>query len=204
MPRKQVHISINKALDYGWKATSHYIGFYLTLVLLILLFNLVPSVFETLFDNSIYTPVVRGIFVVLIAIVTLGIIRTTLKHVDHKDTSLLDLFRLNLFGRYIATAFIYLFMLIGGFMLLIIPGVYWGIKYQFATYLVVDKRLEIAQAFEESARIVAGHEWDLLSYWLVMFLLNLAGILFFTVGIVVTLPVTLIGYSYIYRQLRQA
>jgi uncharacterized membrane protein len=95
-------------------------------------------------------------------------------------------------------------MVIGGLILFIIPGVYWGLKYQFATYLVVDKKMEIARAFEESARIVTGHEWDLLSYWLIMFLLNLVGLLFFTVGIVITLPVTLIGYSYLYRQLRQA
>lgn len=204
MPRKRQNLSITEALEYGWKATSHYIGFYLTLALLILLFNLIPSVFEVFFDNSIYTPVVRGIFIVLIAIVTLGIIRTTLKHVDKKDTSLLDLFKLNLFGRYLAAAGIYLFMVIGGLILFIIPGVYWGLKYQFATYLVVDKKMEIARAFEESARIVAGHEWDLLSYWLIMFLLNLVGLLFFTIGIVITLPVTLIGYSYLYRQLRQA
>ncbi len=203
MPRKHVHLSITKALEYGWKAASHYVGFYLILALLILFFNLIPSVFEVFFDNSIYTPVIRGIFITLIALVTLGIIRTTLKHVDRKDASLLDLFRLNLFGRYLAAASIYLFMFIGGLMLFIIPGVYWGLKYQFATYLVVDKKMEIAQAFEESARMVAGYEWDLLSYWLIMLLLNLAGILFFTIGIVVTLPVTLIGYSYLYRQLRK-
>ncbi len=203
MPRKQIHLSITDALAYGWKATSKYVGFYLTLALLILLFNLIPSVFAAFFDNSVYTPVIRGIFITLIALVTLGMVRTTLQHIDKKDTSLADLFRLNLFGRYLAAALIYLFLVIGGLILFIIPGIYWGLKYQFATYLLVDKKLSIGKSFEESAKLVEGYEWDLLSYWLVMILLNIAGILFFVVGVVITLPVTVAGYTYLYRQLRK-
>lgn len=203
MPRKNINLSITDALSYGWKATSKYLGFYFTLALIILLFNLIPSIFTVFFDNSIYTSVIRGIFIILMALVTLGMVRTTLHQVDKKDTSLADLFRLNLFGRYLAVALIYLFLVIGGLILFIIPGVYWGLKYQFATYLVVDKKLSIGKSFEESAKLVEGYEWDLLSYWLIMILLNIVGILFFVVGIVITLPVTVVGYTYLYRELRK-
>lgn len=203
MSRQPAKLSITDALTYGWKATNRYVGFYFTLALLILLFNFIPSVFAAFFDNSVYTPVIRGIFITLIAIVTLGMIRTTLSHADKKDASLADLFRLNLFGKYLLTSLIYLFLVVGGLILFIIPGVYWGLKYQFATYLLVDKKLSIAKSFEESAKLVQGYEWDLLSYWLVMILLNVVGILFFVIGVVVTLPITITGYTHLYRQLRK-
>lgn len=147
MSRKHINLSITDALSYGWKATSKYLGFYFTLALIILLFNLIPSIFTVFFDNSIYTPVIRGIFIVLMALITLGMVRTTLQQ--------------------------------------------------------VDKKLSIGKSFEESAKLVEGYEWDLLSYWLIMILLNIVGILFFVVGIVITLPVTVAGYTYLYRELRK-
>lgn len=204
MTKQAKHINLTAALSAGWKATSRYLGFYLTLAFLIVLFNLIPSVFEVFFDNSVYTPVVRGVFIFLLAIITLGMVRTTIKSVDKKDFSLGELFHMHLFGRYIIVAMLYLLMFFGGLILFVVPGLYWGMKYQFSTYLVVDKKLSIAQSFEESARMVEGHEWDLFAYWLVMLLLNLVGLLLFGIGIVITLPITLVGYTYIYRQLKLA
>ena len=203
MPKKDAQLNLTAALSAGWQATSKYLGFYLTLAFLIVPFNLIPSVFEVFFDGSVYTPVVRGIFIALIALVTLGMVRTTIKSVDKKDLSIGELFHVHLFGKYIVTAILYLIMFFGGLMLFVVPGLYWGMKYQFATYLVVDRKLSIAASFEESARMVQGHEWDLFAYWLVMILLNVLGLLMFGIGIVITLPVTLVGYTYLYRQLRK-
>lgn len=203
MSENKIELSLNKAIQAGWDATSKYVGFYITLVLLLVLFNLVPSVIDGVFVNDAwFVPVIHGSFIILIAVITLGMIRTSLKHVDRREPTVLELFHLHLFARYVFTATLYLVLFIGGLILLVVPGIYWGLKYQFATYLVIDKRLKIAEAFEQSAKMVRGHEWDLFAYWLVMFLLNLIGLLFFTVGLVITLPVTIVGYSYLYRQLR--
>ncbi len=205
MPAKKVQLSLTKALQFGWESTAKYLGFYLTLVLLVVLFSLLPSVFTTMFNSSIYTPVVQGIFIILIALISLGMIRTTLKNVDRKEEpSLKDLFGMHLFFRYLGGALLYLFMVVGGLFLFVVPGIYWGLKYQFATYLIIDKKMRIGEAFEASAKLVQGYEWDLFGYWLVMFLLNFVGLMFFVVGLVVTLPVTVVGYSYLYRQLRKA
>ncbi|MEI7818556.1 MAG: hypothetical protein WCI47_00370 [bacterium] len=201
--KKAIHPSLTVALQQGWKATSHYLGFYITLVLLIVLFNLVPSVIDSIFTNTTwFSPVLRGSFIIIIALITLGMVRTTLQSVDSKEPSIVDLFKTHLFFRYLLTSVLYLGMFVGGLVLFIAPGIYWGLKYQFATYLVAEDRYTISEAFEESARMVEGHEWDLFAYWLVMMMLNTLGLLFFGIGIVITLPVTLVGYSYIYKQLR--
>lgn len=208
-PTRTVHekpvLSLNKAIHKGWEATSHYLGFYITLVLLIVLFNLLPSVIDSFFsDTNWFAPTVRGIFIILIALVTLGIVRTTLKSVDRQEPTVVELFHLHLFFRYVVTALIYLFMVVGGLLFFIIPGIYWGLKYQFATYLVIDEKMTIAKSFHESSKMVKGHEWDLFAYWLLMFMLNLVGLLFFGIGLVITMPVTFVGYSYLYKQLRDA
>lgn len=201
--KKAIHPSLTEALQQGWRATSHYLGFYITLVLLIVLFNLIPSVVDSIFtDTGWFSPVLRGVFIILIALVSLGMVRTTLQSVDSKEPSLPELFKAHLFGRYLLTSILYLLVFVGGLVLFIAPGIYWGLRYQFATYLVAEDRYTVAEAFDESARMVEGHEWDLFAYWLVMFLLNLLGLLFFGIGVVITLPITLVGYSYIYKQLR--
>lgn len=203
MESKKTELSINRAIQVGWEATSRYIGFYITLVFLLVLFSLIPSVTDNSFvGEEWFTSIIRGLFIVLIALITLGMIRTSLKSVDRQEPTVLELFHTHLFFHYIAAAVLYLVMFVGGLALFVVPGIYWGLKYQFATYLVIDKRLKLTDAFEESARMVRGHEWDLFAYWLVMFILNLVGLLFFGVGIVITLPVTIVGYSYLYRELR--
>ena len=203
MENKKTVLSINRAIQTGWEATSRYIGFYVTLVLILVLFSLIPSVTENAFAGQEWiTSTINALFVVLIALVTLGMVRTSLKSVDRQEPTVKELFHTHLFFHYIAAAVLYLALFIGGLVLFVVPGIYWGLKYQFATYLVIDKRLKLNDAFEESARMVKGHEWDLFAYWLVMFLLNLFGLAFFIVGIVITLPVTIVGYSYLYRELR--
>lgn len=203
MEHKKIELSINRAIQTGWDATSRYIGFYVTLVLILVLFSLIPSVTENAFAGEEWvTGTFRALFVVLIALITLGMVRTSLKSVDKQEPTVRELFRTHLFTHYIAAAVLYLIMFVGGLALFVVPGIYWGLKYQFATYLVIDKRLKLNDAFEESARMVKGHEWDLFAYWLVMLLLNLVGLACFIVGIVITLPVTIVGYSYLYRELR--
>ncbi len=181
-----------------------YFGFYVTLVLLLVLFTLVPSVFDIFTaKNSIYSTAIRGIFAALIAIMTLGMVHTTLKTVDNIEPTIMELFTTHRLLKYIATSLLYLGMFIGGLALFIVPGIYWGLKYQFSTYLILEKGMTLTEAFEKSAEMVAGYEWDLLAYWLLMLMLNTIGLLLFGVGIIFTLPITIVGYSYLYKQLRK-
>ncbi len=202
---KKVVLSLTEALHHGWQATSQYIGFYVTLVFLIILLNLIPSVSDAIFNsNSIYSGAIRGICVLLIALVTLGMIRTSIKSDDKKEPNLIELFHTKRFVNYFLASVVYLGLFVGGLILFIVPGFYWALKYQFATYIVAEEDVTIAQAFHDSAVLVRGHEWDLFGYWLIMFLMNMVGLLFFGIGIIITLPITVVGYSYLYRQLRDA
>lgn len=45
-----------------------------------------------------------------------------------------------------------------GYVLLIIPGIIWSIKYRYAQWLIVDKRMDLKTAFSTSAAMVDGYK----------------------------------------------
>ena len=62
-----------------------------------------------------------------------------------------------------------------GTILLIIPGVYLGVAYLFATCLVVDRRLDFWPAMELSRRTVTPRWFHYFAFTQLLALLNLAG-----------------------------
>jgi uncharacterized membrane protein len=62
-----------------------------------------------------------------------------------------------------------------GTLLLIIPGVYLAVAYLFASYLVVDRRLDFWPAMELSRRTINPRWFGFFAFMLLVALLNLAG-----------------------------
>lgn len=95
----------------------------------------------------------------------------------------------------------YSLIVLGGLVLLIIPGIIWAVKYQFFPYLIIDKGMKASDALKESARITKGSRWDLFLFYLINAGMNLLGVLAFFVGVFVTAPITMVAYAHIYRKL---
>lgn len=96
-------------------------------------------------------------------------------------------------------SFLLSFIVIGGFILLIIPGIIWSIKYRFTPYLIVEKGMGPLEALRESGRLTQGHKWNIFVLGLVLFLVNLLGVLALVIGLVVSIPVTAIAQVALYR-----
>jgi uncharacterized membrane protein len=75
-----------------------------------------------------------------------------------------------------------------GMILLIIPGVYLAVAYLFASYLVVDRRLDFWPAMELSRRTVNPRWFGYFVFTLLLALLNLAGAALLGLGLLVTIP----------------
>ncbi len=67
-------------------------------------------------------------------------------------------------------------IVIGGVILLIVPGVIWGLRYGLCTYAVLDKRCSPREALYLSKVITQGHVGELFGVLLVAILLNLPGL----------------------------
>lgn len=77
-----------------------------------------------------------------------------------------------------------------GFLLLIIPGIYLAVAYFFAISLVIEKRFDFWTALETSRKLVSKRWFSFFGFGLLLFLLNLGGLLLCGLGFFVTLPWT--------------
>ena len=92
-----------------------------------------------------------------------------------------------------------------GTILLIIPGVYLVVAYLFASYLVVDRRLDFWPAMELSRLTVNPRWFGYFAFMLLLALLNLAGALLLGLGLSGDdSPVVLCGDRGLCRPLRLA
>lgn len=88
-----------------------------------------------------------------------------------------------------------------GTLLLIIPGVYLAVAYLFASYLVVDRRLDFWPAMELSRHTVNPRWFGFLVFMLLLVLLNLAGAVLLGVGLLVTIPLSFCVVTVAYAEI---
>lgn len=75
-----------------------------------------------------------------------------------------------------------------GIVLLIIPGIYLAVAYSMVVPLIVLGKLEFWPAMEVSRKVVSKRWWHFLLFAIVVGLLASLGMIFFIVGMFVTLP----------------
>lgn len=85
-----------------------------------------------------------------------------------------------------------------GFALLIVPGVVLALGWVFVTYLVIERRVGVLDAFGASWRATNGSKLSLLVLGLLCFAALLVGMLAFCIGYLVAIPVCMIALAYVY------
>jgi uncharacterized membrane protein len=126
----------------------------------------------------------------------------SLKIVDGKKPEFADIYKhYNLLLNYFLGSLLYGLVIIAGFILLIIPGIYWGIKYQFITYLIIDKKMGPLEAFKKSGKLTNGVKMKL--FWLgIAFIgITIVGMLLIGIGLIVAWPVIALAAAHVYRKL---
>jgi len=77
-----------------------------------------------------------------------------------------------------ATGMLFGLIVIGGTFLLIVPGIYWALKYLLSLFAVLDRPLSARESLGYSARITDGHKWKLLAVLLILAALSLLSLPF--------------------------
>jgi uncharacterized membrane protein len=88
-----------------------------------------------------------------------------------------------------------------GTLLLIIPGIYLIVAFMFASYLVVDRRLDFWPAMELSRHTVNPRWFSCFAFVLLVVLLNLAGAIALGVGLLVTIPLSFCAVTAAYADI---
>ena len=96
-----------------------------------------------------------------------------------------------------------------GLVFLIVPGVIIGLMMSFSAFAMMDEPKEVSwksnafwRAMKQSKHLANGEKWNLLAFFLVALGLNVLGALAFGLGLIITIPVSVMALAYIYDALK--
>jgi uncharacterized membrane protein len=196
--------SMQEAIKFGWDTMKGNAGFLVVLLIIAFLIENLPGLIARSVRDDL--PVASSILYLagwlLGFVVQMGLIKVCLKFCDGIKGQLDDLLSsFNLLATFAVGSVLYFLIILGGLLLLIIPGIIWGIKFSLFSYFIVDKGLGPVQALKASAAATMGAKWDLFLFGLLLLLINIAGALCFLIGLFATVPTSMIAYAYVYRKL---
>jgi len=202
MPIKKFYIK--EAIKFGWEKMKSNFWILVTIIMVVWLGGSLPAWIEK--ATQAKTPALSFVFaiisVLLQFIISIGLIKISLKLCDSQKPKVSDLFSgYPLFLNYLIVSIVYGLIVMAGFILLIVPGIIWAIKYQFAQYLVIDKGYKPIEAIKKSGQITKDAKWSLLLLGLLSGLINVLGAIALVVGLFATVPTTMVAKAFVYRKL---
>ncbi|MEK7581912.1 MAG: hypothetical protein AAB488_01115 [Patescibacteria group bacterium] len=185
--------SKKELLRFGWDKTKEHFWFLFGMLVLILLVTGASNI------NMVVTIIV-AIFV------SISVITASLTIADGGTPSFKGLFskygNYKIFINYILASIASGIIVIVGLILLVIPGIYLAIRLQFYKFLIVDKGdIGPIMALKESWRMTNNHTWNLFLLLILVALLNILGAVLLGIGLFVTIPISIIAYTLLYRKL---
>jgi uncharacterized membrane protein len=200
---KNKKFSIEEAIMFGWETVKKNFTFFIGLFIIVFLIRIVASfVFSSIKEKDIFYWLLYSLDIVLSMIISLGLIRVFLNFIDDTKSEIKDLFsQYRLFFNYLIAYLVYLFIIFLGFVFLIIPGIYLMIRLQFFKYLIVDKKMKPMESLKKSWTMTNGSALNLFLFGVAVFFANLFGFIFFFVGLMVSVPVTMMASTFVYRKL---
>lgn len=185
------------------KKFSFLVGLTLGLVILQFLSGFLGGSLEK--NSPILFALFQIVITVLSIIVTMGVQWIALKLLRDEPVILGNLLDpMGLFWRYLGASIVYGFVVFVGLILLIVPGIVWGLKYRLVWYLVLDKKLPVFEAFKESGVMTYGYKKDIFLVGILLGLINLCGVLLFGIGLLVTIPLSWIATALVYKTILEA
>ncbi len=134
---------------------------------------------------------------------SIGMMKLMLAVVRNQQINFADLFGgAQYLLQYFLGSLVVGFITMLGFLLLIVPGVIWSLKYMFVLFLIVDEGLEYSAAMKESEKMTNGIKMQLFGFNIMIIGLNFLGMLALFIGLIVTIPVSCLASYVLYTHLR--
>jgi hypothetical protein len=103
---------------------------------------------------------------------------------------------------FLVTSFLYGLLVTLGLVLLIIPGILLGLAFCFAPLFAAEGQRDTIEAFRDSARLTRGARGQLFGFAVMLVGLNLLGLMALVVGLVVTIPMSVLAAIHVFRRLQ--
>jgi uncharacterized membrane protein len=199
--------SIKECLKFGWetfrKRSWFFIGFSGLLILLSVFSQLLTS---PLRNSSAGVGEMVGFLISFFVSVFISYGQTRIflrAHDSVEQANLKDFWAIKRFGAYALLYTGLSFAIMVGFILLIVPGVLLALVTMFSVFIFIDTELSPGEALKESSRITKGHLGQLFLFSLTLIGINILGALALMIGLLVSIPVSLLATVHAYRSLEK-
>lgn len=119
-----------------------------------------------------------------------------------KDFKFSDIFNsFDNFKKYFVTSLIYGLIILGGFILLIVPGIIWTFKYFLAPYFSIDKGMNYKEALKASADATSGVKAKIFGLFFLALIIVIISALPLLLGLFVTIPLLYVLQGLLYVRL---
>lgn len=195
-----------EAIKFGWKTAKLSWKFFVPPILILWALSAAQYGIKADLRTNIAGIAILFILVGFIQLITNLIITIiSLKLVKKEKIEVRDFLpESQLALRYIGASIIYWLIIIGGLILLIVPGIIWGIKFGYYKYLIVDKHQGVIESLKGSAKVTDGAKWSLFGFNLTLGVITLLSLPLLVIGLPVTLPITQPASAFVYRKLAKA
>lgn len=207
-----VKISVKESLRAGWNGFKARPWVFIQAGLVLLAVNVAVSIIQEVVEKQgeVSPDLTFGIANLLVALLALvvsflmsmGETNFFLRaHDSVKTASIRDLWHPQPFWKYSIAMLLLGFAIFIGLLLLIVPGVILAILTLFVGFIIIEKKVGPVTAFKESVALTKGNRWPLFWLSLAMIGVNILGFLALVVGLLVTVPVTYLAITHVYRML---
>ena len=198
-------LPVGAAVDFGWSTFKEHAPFILGIEIAILFVTTLIEVIAEIAEgrSGIHGIVMWLVYVMVTTVMEVGALNITLKYYDRLRPEFADLFdRLAVVPFYLLSSIVMTVAAFIGFMLLFVPGIIVMLRFQFYGYSILERNTNPIDAIQDSFDITRGYTLDLFLFGLLLFAINLLGAICLLVGLFVSIPVTILATTYIYRYLR--
>jgi hypothetical protein len=201
---KHSPISMRHAFDFAWPAFKKQFGLFTAVLLTILAAWAVLEIVVIAGQRFgiLLWAVMHLAFLIFVAGVELGLLQICRALSDGKAPTFADTFaHLSLGPKFLAVQILYLLMVVIGLLLLVVPGVYLGVRYALFGFCFADGDTNLLRCFQQSALLSKGATTGLLGILAALLVLNVLGACLLALGLFIAVPLSVLIMTDVYRQL---
>jgi len=195
--------SIGEALGFGWDVMKKNFWFFAGYLVI---YFVVEGILSNINNNQSLSAGVRGFVFLIYMLVTVLFVgwqtKMSLKFANGEKGEYSDInVGLKQYLNLILSTLVTGIVVILGLILLVFPGIIWGLTFSMTQWLVIDKKIGAFAALRESSRITRGVKWQLFVFGLACFGVMILGLLALGLGIFAAFPTVIIAEAYVYKKL---
>lgn len=192
-------LNVSDIFEKAWKLTKEHFTF---LILYQLLLYAIAGMFMAGLFGAYKIILIYIALALLAAIAKIGLFRSCLLIADGITPGYEQFYsNWRVLGWWVLAWILFEAVFLAGWSFFVIPGLFVLCRFGLFPFFIVDKGAGPIEAFKQAYEASSGYWLELLWLFLAVILLNLAGLLLFGIGLLVTFPVTCIAVALAYRQL---